>query len=89
MTNPLSANPENRPLLSEQERWEFARKKAAHLPLRPDVGVLSNQDIEAMKAAFIVRFNENLPRTETLFAVAGIGYRMALRDAMITFSAED
>lgn len=26
------------------------------------------------------RFDEQLPRTETLFAVASIGYRIALRD---------
>lgn len=33
-----------------------------------------------MRAAFIRRFDEDLPRTETLMAVAHIGYRMALRD---------
>jgi hypothetical protein len=34
----------------------------------------------AAKAAFIRRFDEDLPRSETLMAVAMIGYRMALRD---------
>jgi hypothetical protein len=33
-----------------------------------------------MRGAFIRRFDEDLPRTETLMAVARIGYRMALRD---------
>ncbi len=35
-----------------------------------------------MRAAFRKRFNEDVPRTETLFAVAAIGYRAALRDMM-------
>jgi hypothetical protein len=34
----------------------------------------------AIKAAHIRRFDEDLPRTETLMAVAMIGYRIALRD---------
>jgi hypothetical protein len=36
-----------------------------------------------MRAAFIGRFDEDMPRTETLMAVAHIGYRMALRDLRI------
>lgn len=42
--------------------------------------MVSDEDLIAMKGAFIERFNEDLPRTETLMGVANIGYRMALRD---------
>jgi hypothetical protein len=53
--------------------------KSAHLPVGPTIH-WNDQDLDAVKAAFISRFDETLPRTETLFAAAHIGYRMALRD---------
>lgn len=85
MSHELSAWAENRPARTESERSEIADRYAAHLPERSEgdrsKGHLSDADIDAMKAAFIRRFDEDLPRTETLFAVAAIGYRMALRDA--------
>jgi len=55
---------------------------SAHLP-KPDafkVIHFSEDDMRALKAAFIKRFDEELPRTETMMCVASIGYRMALRD---------
>lgn len=76
----LSAWAENRPKRSEHDRAMIAKKYSAHLPESPTIH-LSDQDMLALKAAFIRRFDEDLPRTETLMAVAGIGYRMALRDA--------
>jgi hypothetical protein len=77
----LSAWPERRPSRTESERAAIAEAAASHLP-RPPVGVsVSDADLDAMRAAFIRRFDEELPRTETLMAVAHIGYRMALRDA--------
>jgi hypothetical protein len=69
---------------SEQERWDIADAAAAHLPEIPPGNCIywSEADVAAMRAAFAKRFNENQPRTETLFAVAVIGYRAALRDMM-------
>lgn len=67
---------------SEQERWDIADAAAAHLPqIPPQICVYwTDADVAAMQAAFAKRFNEDQPRTETLFAVAAIGYRAALRD---------
>lgn len=77
----LSPWPEQRPQRSEGDRARFAKEMAAHLPEKEDGPVhVSDEDCNAMKAAFIRRFDEQLPRTETLFAVAHVGYRMALRD---------
>lgn len=76
----LSPWPELRPARNEQERHEFAARASAHLPTPERVGMTTDDDLAAMKAAFAMRFNEELPRTETLMAVAFIGYRMALRD---------
>lgn len=78
----LSPWPEQRPQRSEGDRARFAEEMSAHLP-KPDASKIvhfSEEDIRAMRAAFIKRFDEQLPRTETLFAVASIGYRIALRD---------
>lgn len=79
MTHELSAWPENLPPRTESERHEIARKYASHLPESAPVFV-SNEDLNAMRAAFIARFDEPLPRTETLMKVAMIGYRKALED---------
>lgn len=77
----LSAWAERRPERTEAQRAKIADGLAAHLPTLPLTGrTWSDADIDAMKAAFIRRFDEDLPRTETLFAVAAIGYRIALRD---------
>jgi hypothetical protein len=76
----ISAWPERRPPRTEEERGAIADRFAAHLPKKPNPGVIGEEDILAMRAAFIRRFDEQLPRTETLMAVAHIGYRMALRD---------
>ena len=66
--------------MDESQRAQTAERAASHLP-KPDWTVkASDEDLQAMRAAFIRRFNEDLPRTETLMAVAHIGYRMALRD---------
>ena len=75
----LGVRAERRPARTEGDRTVIASACAAHLPPSPSHTV-SDRDIEAMKAAFIRRFDEDLPRTETLMAVALIGYRMALRD---------
>jgi hypothetical protein len=66
-------------MLSEAERAMRAETAASHLPKSGGYRV-SDSDIEAMRAAFKRRFDESLPRTETLMCVAAIGYRMALRD---------
>lgn len=79
--HPLAAYAERRPPRTEAERAEIAEQMAAHLPKPTNRGAISEADINAMKAAFIRRFDEDLPRTETLFAVATIGYRLALRDS--------
>ena len=79
MDNPLSAYAERRPKRTADERTAIARQYAAHLPMGP-ARTVSDADLDAMRAAFISRFDEDLPRTETLMAVAAIGYRMALRD---------
>ena len=66
--------------MCEAERRSVAEVAARHLPKQRNVGSISDEDIAAMRAAFKRRFDEDLPRTETLMAVAHIGYRMALRD---------
>lgn len=76
----LSTWNERRPARTEKQRGEIADFYARHLPALTPGGFISDEDIQAMRAAFIRRFDEDLPRTETLFAVAMIGYRMALRD---------
>jgi len=76
---PLSVWAERRPQRSEADRSHIADSYALHLPPAP-MGLISDADIDAMRAAFIRRYDEDLPRTETLMAVAAIGYRMALRD---------
>ncbi len=78
--DPLSAWAERRPLRNEAERSEIAHQYAAHLPVPAEPPFFSEADINAIKAAHIGHFDEDLPRSETLFAVAMIGYRMALRD---------
>lgn len=59
-------------------------------PLPPDAGlyakafdgiVWSDQDVARMRAAFQKRFDEPVPRTETLFAVAAEGVRIYLERA--------
>lgn len=80
MSAALSAWSERRPSRTESERAQIAARFASHLPKPADTVHVSNEDLDAMKAAFIRRFDEDLPRTETLMAVAHIGYRMALRD---------
>lgn len=84
MTDNLSAYSERRPRRTEHDRSVIAEEMSAHLPV-PAVPIhVSDDDLRAMKAAFIKRFDEDLPRTETLMAVAAVGYRMALRDRNIT-----
>lgn len=82
MTDNLSPWPEQRPQRSESDRARSAAEMSAHLPLIEAFKVVhfSDDDMLAMKAAFIKRFDEELPRTETMMCVACIGYRMALRD---------
>jgi hypothetical protein len=77
----LSAWPESRPKRNESERAADAAYFARHLPEVWHSVLVENVDLDAMRAAFIRRFGEQLPRTETLMAVAHIGYRMAIRDA--------
>lgn len=83
MADRLSPWPEQRPQPYEGgDRARFAEEMSAHLP-KPDAFKVihySDEDIRAIKAAYIKRFNEELPRTETMMCVASIGYRMALRD---------
>jgi len=68
-------------MLTERQRAALAETASSHLPKRPaPIASASEKDIEALKAAFKKRFDEDLPRTETLLAVASVGYRMALRD---------
>lgn len=86
--NSLSAWPERRPARTENERTRIAEAYASHLPKPTGVGRVSDEDLDAMRAAFIRRFDEELPRTETLMAVARIGYRMALRDIAETKAGE-
>lgn len=71
-------------MLSEGDRNLVAEKASEHLPKPPAMISVSDQDDVAMKAAFRRRFNEDVPRTETLYSVAAIGYRMALRDHAAT-----
>lgn len=69
--------------MSASERIEAGKVASKHLPnicqtlIPPPIG---EQDLDAMRAAFKIRFDEDVPRTETLMCVAMIGYRMALRD---------
>jgi len=83
----LSAWSERRPPRTEQERAIIADELSSYLPKPSGAVFLENEDIDALKAAFIRRFDEDLPRTETLFAVALIGYRLALRDYDLAQSA--
>lgn len=76
----LSAWSERRPERDESQRRVLAERLASHLPEPSGIVRVSDADLEAMRAAFTRRFDEDLPRTETLMAVAHIGYRMALRD---------
>lgn len=76
----LSAWAERRPYRSESERAKQAEEAAAHLLKTSAPVQVSEADMRAMKFAHMRRFDEDLPRTETLMAVAHIGYRMALRD---------
>lgn len=80
MSAELSAWSERRPQRTESQRAEIAKQYSSHLPEMRAGGVWSDADLNAMRAAFIRRFDEDLPRTETLMAVAAIGYRLALRD---------
>lgn len=75
-----SAWSERRPPRTEHERGLIASQASDHLPVVSSTVHFSDNDLDAMKAAFIRRFDEDLPRTETLMAVTMIGYRMALRD---------
>jgi hypothetical protein len=84
----LSAWSERRPRRDETARALLANRMAAHLPQPAGTVRVSDADLDAMRAAFIRRFDEDLPRTETLMAVAHIGYRMALRDAQADRSAK-
>lgn len=65
---------------SEQERHDIAEAASSHLPKPTGTIHISSDDEAAMRTAFQKRFGEDLPRTETMYAVAAIGYRMALRD---------
>lgn len=76
----LSAWAERRPERTESDRSRIAADAACHLPKPASIVCVLDADLDAMKAAFIRCFDEDLPRTETLMAVAHIGYRMALRD---------
>ena len=84
----IAAWSESRPQRTEMERAEIADHYASHLP-KPGHNVhASDADLDAMRAAFIRRFDEDLPRTEALMAVAYIGYRMALRDMLSAAKGE-
>jgi len=76
----ISAWPERRPKRTAEQRAATAERFSAHLPDPAKTVRVGDDDLAAMKAAFIGRFDEQLPRTETLMAVAHIGYRMAVRD---------
>lgn len=78
----LSSWAERRPSRTEAERVQIARDYASHLPIVPGGAAWEDADIDAMKAAFIARFDEDLPRKETLMFVASIGYRAAIRDLL-------
>lgn len=80
MSHELSVWAERRPQRSESDRSAIAQRYSSHLPTSGQIVHVSDNDLNAMRAAFIRRFDEDLPRTETLMAVAHIGYRMALRD---------
>lgn len=80
MNRHLTAWVERRPPATEAERSRAAELAATHLPAPDGIVRVRDEDLDAMKAAFIKRFDEDLPRTETLLSVAMIGYRMALRD---------
>ena len=76
----ISPWPERRANRTACERAKIADDAAGHLPKPEGVVDVSDDDLDAMKAAFMRRFDEELSRTETLMCVANIGYRMALRD---------
>lgn len=73
-----------KPWPSEADRAATAAAASAHLPHPGAFKVthFSEADIEALRAAFRKRFNEDVPRTETMMCVASVGYRMALRDLL-------
>lgn len=62
------------------KRAEMARRLSGHLPTPNALVYWSEADAAAMKAAFLARFDDPLPPSESLSAVAMIGYRRALRD---------
>ena len=66
---------------TEAERSDYAREASSHLPPISEPFLVSDADLTAMRAAFVARFDEPLPKSETLMRVAAIGYRMAIRDA--------
>lgn len=75
----LSAWQERRGMRSESDRRIIAERASAHLPQVSPI-TISDEDIAALKAAFIRRFDEDAPRTETLFAVMQIGRRIEARE---------
>ena len=76
----LKPHPERRACRSEAQRGED-KIDAARAAGLPNVSIfVSGADVDAAKAAFCWRFDEPLPRTETLIAVMSVGYRMAIRD---------
>lgn len=74
----LSAWSERRPERSASDRGSIAAAYSRHLPPLPTGVSWSEDDMRAMKAAFIARFDEDLPRTESLMAVAAVGFRIAM-----------
>lgn len=78
----LSAWAERRPSRTASERTFAKEYFSRHLPEASEGAPFSDADMDAIKAAFIMRFDEDLPRTETLMAVAMIGYRIALARAV-------
>ena len=88
MSHTLAMFAIDRPERTEIERFEEARSQSSHLP--PIVGVrCSSDDVLALQSAFIAKFDEDLPQTETLMAVALIGYRMAVRDLQSQKGSDD
>lgn len=65
------------PEVTEVERRERLEGMRRDTPKLGPVKISwTEHDIERLKAAFAVRFNEPLPRTETLMAVASEGARI-------------
>lgn len=85
--NELATWSEQRPERDASDRDACAARYSSHLPASPSHNI-SDEDLNAMMVAHIRRFDEDLPRTETLMAVANIGYRMALRDYNINPKAD-